>query len=130
MYQTQSTKLFSSGISYYERVCADAVNINAVLCLDRKTGDISIRTVSTTAEGVLFGGKETVDVSNYDSIFYSFNEKVPVWDANGCLLPLSLWREGDVSGSYAKQLKRHFFGKDLSLFRNSSVSLMEAKNRA
>ena len=100
MYQTQSTKLFSSGISYYERVCADAVNINAVLCLDRKTGDISIRTVSTTAEGVLFGGKETVDVSNYDSIFYSFNEKVPVWDANGCLLPLSLWREGDVSGSY------------------------------
>ncbi|MBR6230706.1 MAG: leucine-rich repeat protein [Lachnospiraceae bacterium] len=99
LYQTQNTRLLSTGISYYERLSSDAVSINAVLSLNKKTNDISIRTVSTTAEGVLFGGKETVDVSSYDSIFYYYREIVPAWDADGSLLPLSLWREGDFSGS-------------------------------
>ena len=108
VYRTAGTRLLSSGIHYYFRSCAQFEDITAVLSEGRRSGVLTLQTVNTVSDDIVFSGKETVDVSNYDSIYYTIHEKIPVWNSAGDLLPFSEWKENGVSGSTLMNLYESF----------------------
>ena len=108
LYQTRRTRLLSSGISYFTRLVCEATDISIVLQEDRKSGTLSIRTINSASGDADSGGKETIDVSHYDSIFYYFQWLIPTWNADGELLPLSEWSDGELTGSQMENLEDSF----------------------
>ena len=107
-YRTLRTRLLSSGISYFTRPTSEAVNVQVTLTEDLKTGKLSIKTTNSVSEDVAESGKETVNVSHYDAVFYYYNEKLPSWNASGALFPVSEWNENGVSGSLMRFLPEEF----------------------
>ncbi len=99
VYQTMDTRLCSTGTPTYFRMNLEFTDITAVLSRDLATGDMSIRTINTLAEEAAFSGKETVDVSHYDSIYNYRHELIPVWNDKNELLPIDDWKEGPLSGN-------------------------------
>ena len=99
IYQTMNTRLLSSGIVYFRRPTADAVDVSVILQEDVRNGKMTIKTINTLSEDANCAGKETVEISHYNGIFYHFQQKIPTWNAGGELLPLSQWQDGSVNGS-------------------------------
>lgn len=108
IYQTVNTRLLSSGIVYFRRPTSDAVDVTAVLQEDARSGKLTLKTVNSVSEDVNGVGKETVDVSHYDAIFYHFQQKVPTWNADGELLPIAWWQDGSVNGSRMQVIENEF----------------------
>ncbi len=97
LYQTRNTSLSSSGISFYTRNSTETVPITIVLAEDLATGKLSIQTVNGTSDNAMFSGKETVDVTHFDSIYYYNYGLIPAVTPNGDLLPVSSWDGSDMT---------------------------------
>ncbi len=112
VYQTRNTRLSTSGVSFYLRNNTETCPITIVLAEDRASGKLTIQTVNGSSEGAMFSGKDTVDVTHYDSIYYYSHAIVPTLSAGGDLLPVSNWEETGVSMSVSQNLSDSF-GFDL-----------------
>ena len=108
IYQTRNTRLLSGGISTLTRLVSEFADISIVLQKDVKNGKLSIRTINSVSGDADSSGKETVNVSHYDSIYYFFTRKVPAYRADGSLLPLSEWKDGTLTGSRLENLEDSF----------------------
>ena len=108
VYQTEGTRLLSGGISYFTRLACESVTVTAVLQQDLAAGEIRLKTINSISDDVATSGKDSVDVSHYDMIFYNYQEIVPTWDQAGSLLPPSAWEQGNYTGSYSMNLDGSF----------------------
>ncbi len=108
IYQTEGTRLLSGGISFYQRLTSEAVTVTVVMQEDPTTGEIRLKTVNSVSDDVTSSGKDSVDVSHYDAIFYNYLEQIPTWDPAGNLLPPSAWEEGNYTGAYMMNLDGSF----------------------
>ena len=118
IYQSQKTRLLSGGISYFTRLTSEAVSIGVVIQEDPKTKELSIRTIHSVSQDADSSGKETVDVSNYDAIFYYYEQKIPSYRTDGSLLPFDEWNAGTRTGSVLENLEQSF---GFSVVRASSL---------
>lgn len=108
IYQTVHTRLFSSGITYFRRLTSDAVDAYVILQETVSNGKLSVKTVNTVSEDADSAGKETVELSHYDSVFYYYQQKIPTWNERGEFLPVSQWRDGSVNGSRMQVIEDAF----------------------
>ena len=108
IYQTKNTRLLSCGVSYFLRYDADAENITVILKEELSSGELSVLNINTLTDDTAFSGKETVDVSHYDGIFYYYAEKVPTWGEDGYLLSVAEWKDGEASGSVERSVTGSF----------------------
>ncbi|MBR6898077.1 MAG: leucine-rich repeat protein [Lachnospiraceae bacterium] len=108
IYTTCDTRLSTGGINFYDRPTTDAVSISAVLQEDIASGEVFLKTVNGAAQEVEASGKQTVDAEHYDGVFYYYYDKLPVWSADGELLPVSEWKDGDVNATSFHALSRTF----------------------
>lgn len=107
IYQTVNTRLLSSGIAYFRRPTADAVDVSVILQEDARNGKLSIKTINTLSEDADCAGKETVEINHYDAIFYYFQKKIPTWNGRGELLPVTQWQDGSQNGSRMQAIEDH-----------------------
>ena len=108
IYQTKNTRLLSCGMSYFLRYDADADDITVILKEELDSGELSVMNINTLTDDTTFSGKETVDVSHYDGIFYYYAEKIPTWGTDGYLLSVAEWKEGAASGSVERSITDSF----------------------
>lgn len=107
IYHTVHTRLLSSGIHFMDRpaVCYEDVT---VVLQGQKSDKLTVKTINSVSEDAEGAGKESIDVSHYDSIFYYYSPKVPTWNKDGDFLPYEEWRQPSENRSGIQTLENKF----------------------
>lgn len=108
VYQTVQTRLLSSGISNFERPSIYYEDVTVTLQANAKNDVLTVKSIGAVSEEAQGAGKETVDVSHFDSILYYYAPKIPTWSAEGYLMPFSEWRQDSKNRSGMQTLESSF----------------------
>ena len=108
IYHTVQTRLLSSGISFMDRPAVCYEDVTVVLQGSQKSDKLTVKTINSVSEDAEGAGKESIDVSHYDSIFYYYSPKVPTWNADGDFLPYAEWRQPTENRSGVQTLENKF----------------------
>ena len=108
IYHTVHTRLLSSGISFEQRPAVCYQDVTVVLQGSQKGDGLTVKTINSVSEEAEGAGKESIDVSHYNSIFYYYSPRVPTWNAEGDFLPVTEWRQSSNNRSGSQTLENKF----------------------
>ncbi|MBO4515441.1 MAG: leucine-rich repeat protein, partial [Lachnospiraceae bacterium] len=108
VYHTVRTRLLSSGTSIFQRPAVCYEDVTVILQGNGKSDALTVKAINSVSEDAEGAGKESIDVSHYDSIFYYYSPKVPTWNAGGELLPFAEWRQSSDNRSGVQTLEDRF----------------------
>ena len=108
IYHTARTRLLSSGESIYQRPAVCYEDVTVILQGSTKGDSLTVKAINSVSEDAEGAGKESIDVSHYDSIFYYYSPRIPSWDADGDFLPYEEWRQSSDNRSGMQTLEDRF----------------------
>ncbi|MBR3508568.1 MAG: leucine-rich repeat protein [Lachnospiraceae bacterium] len=108
VYHTVRTRLLSSGESIFQRPAVCYEDVTVILQGGVKGDSLTVKAINSISEDAQGAGKESIDVSHYDSIFYYYSPKIPAWDADGNFLPYEEWRQSSDNRSGMQTLEERF----------------------
>ena len=94
-YRTINAGLISDQNPFLRIMDTETEPVSVLVSLDPSSGQLSLGNISSSGEEAELGSKDTVDLSTWEGVFYSFDESIPSRDLSGNLLPFHQWEEHD-----------------------------------
>lgn len=106
IYQTKNTRVRSGSLLHYEEEEYESISIT--LKQMKADGSLSIQSVNSVSDDFSFGGKDTIDVSHYKTIYYHYSGMIPSFREDGTPLRFADWEKGGLVGSMNMYLEEDF----------------------
>ncbi|MBQ9561842.1 MAG: leucine-rich repeat protein [Lachnospiraceae bacterium] len=100
-YLTVNTRLFADSNPFSRMLSSDSMAVSALFTVDAKTGEMKVNSVTEAVATADLGGKNTVDLTGWETIYFYTHDNVPTNDVNGHLLPYDQWYENAGSTWYS-----------------------------
>ena len=115
-YRTVDTRLLADSNPFARILSSDNLPVSALFTIDRKTGEMKVHSLTETAATADLGGKSTVDLTPWETVYHFFHDNVPTNDVNGRMLPYDQWYTSSSSTWYALA----GFDQDFSFYRSKA----------
>ncbi len=73
-------------------------NVDVLMQQDLETNELLIQSVSSDDGNASLGSKNTINLSQYEGVYWGYSDLIPTRDKMGRLLPITKWQTGDSIG--------------------------------